>query len=201
MTELQPHCRWYRPTPDRLLPVLLAAEGFLFLSERFRWFAFNNHKGWTVLIAGAVVASALSLMAFWFAAAVLLRRRFQFSLCFLFVLTVVVAVPCTWLAAQMQQAERQRATVAALRRGGAVVYDYQRHESDVFVYEGRFGPFGQVWGDDDIGAEEFDAKFDPPAWPRSWLGKDFFQKRGRRRPAGRSGRWRPMRTPQTTAPT
>ena len=31
---------------------LLAVEGFLLLSEWFRWFPFNEHKGWTVLIAG-----------------------------------------------------------------------------------------------------------------------------------------------------
>ncbi len=54
--------RWFVPTPGRLLPVLLAVEGFLWLSERFRWFAFNQHKGWTVLIAVASVGVFLLLM-------------------------------------------------------------------------------------------------------------------------------------------
>ena len=47
--------RWFFPTPGRLLAVLLAVEALLWLSERFRWFAFNQHKGSTVLIAVASV--------------------------------------------------------------------------------------------------------------------------------------------------
>ncbi|MGD0899850.1 MAG: hypothetical protein ABR915_18615 [Thermoguttaceae bacterium] len=38
----QARCRWYRLTPDRLIVGLLALEGFLFLSERFRWFGFTD---------------------------------------------------------------------------------------------------------------------------------------------------------------
>jgi hypothetical protein len=52
--------RWYRPTPGRLLPVLLAAEGFLWLSERSHWFAFNRHKGCAALIAAAAGAKVAS---------------------------------------------------------------------------------------------------------------------------------------------
>ena len=36
--------RWYRLTPDRLLIALLPIEGLLLLSERFRWFPFNEHQ-------------------------------------------------------------------------------------------------------------------------------------------------------------
>ena len=43
-TLVSPHAR---PPPS----FLLAVEGFLLLSAWFRWFAFNQHKGWTVLIA------------------------------------------------------------------------------------------------------------------------------------------------------
>ena len=50
-----PKLRWYQPTPGRLLVLLLAVEGTLLLSEQFRWFAFNEWKGWTVLIAIATV--------------------------------------------------------------------------------------------------------------------------------------------------
>ena len=50
-----PKPRWYRLTPDRLVLLLLAVEGLLWLSERFCWFPFNQHKGWTVLIAVASV--------------------------------------------------------------------------------------------------------------------------------------------------
>jgi len=42
-------------------------EGFLLLSERFRWFAFNEQQGWPVLIAIGVVCVAVLVMLFWFA--------------------------------------------------------------------------------------------------------------------------------------
>ena len=71
---------------------LLALEGFLLLSERFEWFAFNRHKGWTVLIAVASVVVAMLLMFLWFLAALVFRWRYQFSIRSLLVLTVVVAV-------------------------------------------------------------------------------------------------------------
>ena len=90
--------RWYHLTPGRIVVGLLLVEGFLWLSERFRWFAFNEHRGWTVLIAAAAVGAALLAMLLWFAAAVVFHRRFQFSILSLMVLTVVVAVLCGWLA-------------------------------------------------------------------------------------------------------
>ncbi len=51
----------YRPAPRWLLLGLLAAEGFLMLSERFEWFAFGKHKGWPVLICLGAVGGVLSL--------------------------------------------------------------------------------------------------------------------------------------------
>ena len=57
--------RWFFPTPGRLLAVLLAVEALLWLSERFRWFAFQ-HKSWTVLIAVGSVGAFLVLMLGWF---------------------------------------------------------------------------------------------------------------------------------------
>ena len=66
---IEPNHGWYRLTPDRVVIGMLAAEGFLLLSERFRWFAFNQHKGWTVLVALATVGLTLLLMLLWFAAA------------------------------------------------------------------------------------------------------------------------------------
>ena len=91
-------------TPDRVLVALLPIEGLLLLSERFRWFAFNEHKGWTVLIAMAVVCLAVVLLLLWFGVSLVLRRRFQFSLRSLMLFVVVVAVACSWFAVKMQQA-------------------------------------------------------------------------------------------------
>ena len=72
--------------PDRLILALLALEGFFLLSERFQWFAFNERKGWTVLVAGASVGLAIMLTLLWFVLSLFFRRRFQFSIRSLFVL-------------------------------------------------------------------------------------------------------------------
>jgi hypothetical protein len=64
--QRQPKLRCFHLTPDRFVIALLVAEGFLLPSERFHRFAFNAHKGWTVLIA----------------------------------------IPCSWIATEMQHARR-----------------------------------------------------------------------------------------------
>ena len=46
--------RWFIPTPSRLVHTSLLATAVLLLSDRWQWFSFNQHKGWTVLIANAV---------------------------------------------------------------------------------------------------------------------------------------------------
>lgn len=106
--------RWFQPTPGRVLLLLLAVEAILFLSERYRWFPFNNHKGWTVLIAIATLIATMALLFLWFLVALCFRRRFQFSLRTLMATTVVVAIPFSWLAAEMQKAREQEAAVDAL---------------------------------------------------------------------------------------
>lgn len=122
-----PRPRWYRLTPDRFLIALLLVQGLLWLSERFRWFPFNEHKGWTVLIAVAVVCVAVVcvavvLLLLWFGVSLVLRRRFQFSIRSLLVLVVAVAVVCSWFGVKMQQARRQR---EAVEKASFAVYDHQ----------------------------------------------------------------------------
>ena len=109
----KPKRRWFYPTPGRLLVVLLAVECVLLLSERFQWFAFNEKKGWTVLIAVAVVGLFLLLMLIWFITSLIFRWRFQFSIRSLLVLTIAVAIPSSWLAVEMKWARRQREAVEA----------------------------------------------------------------------------------------
>ena len=112
--------RWFCPTPSRLLVVLLIVEGILLLSEP--WFP----KAWAMLICMASVIAAMALMLLWFLLALFFRWRFQFSIRSLLVLTVAVAIPCSWLAVADQQARRQRELVNALRKLGCAVYhDYQ----------------------------------------------------------------------------
>ena len=115
MSDSIPQRRWLRPTPGRLVLGLLVVEGLLFLSERFHWFAFNEHKGWTVLIAVASVSLAMLLMLLWFAASLLFRWRFQFSIRSLLVLTLVVAMPCSWLSWKMKRAKHQTEVAEAIR--------------------------------------------------------------------------------------
>ena len=93
MTNPTAERRWYRLTPDRFVIGLLVVECLLWLSERFQWFPFNMHKGWTVLIAVAVVGAAFLLMLLWFIASLLVRWRFRALL----VLSIVMAMPCVWL--------------------------------------------------------------------------------------------------------
>ncbi len=150
----QENPRWYRLTPDRVVLGLLALEGFLWLSERYRWFPFNEHKGWTVLICLATVGTAFVLTFLWFLAAFVVRWRFQFSILSLLTLTVVVAAGCSWLAVEREPGRKQREAVEAiLKAGGGVSYDYQRDPS------GTPMPF---------------AKPPEPAWLRTFLGDDLF---------------------------
>jgi hypothetical protein len=116
--------RWFRLAPHHCLATLLAVEGLLWLSNRLGWPPW--HKGCAVLTAVAAVAVMMLLMFLWFVAALLVRWRFQFGIRSLFVLTVVVALPCSWLSWEMKQARGQREAVAAIRKAGFEVgYDYQ----------------------------------------------------------------------------
>ncbi len=120
--------RWYRLTPGRLVIGLLLVECLLWLSERFQWFAFNQHKGWTVLFGVVGVGLAVLLMLLWFIIALLSRLRFQFSIRSLFVLTVAVAVPFSWLAVEMKAAREQKDAVEEIEKLGGQVGSSQPSE-------------------------------------------------------------------------
>src|SRR5262245_50295313 len=85
MTDLPDTQKWYAITLERVLMALLLLEALLFLSDQYDWFAFNQRKGWTVLIAVAVVGSVLLLTALWaivswVASRWIKRKPFQFGL-------------------------------------------------------------------------------------------------------------------------
>ena len=142
--------RWYHVTPGRLLPVLLAVEGFLWLSRAIPVVRLNQHKGWPVVIAIGAVGAFLLVMFLWFLAALVFRWRFQFSILSLLVLTVAVALPFAWLATEMKAAREQQEVVEEIEKlGGEVCYDYQQ--------------------DDDT-----TSKPPEPAWLRGLLGDDLF---------------------------
>ncbi len=159
MTDATPKSRWYCPTPKWLVTLLLVTIGFLFLSERFQWFGFNHHKGWTVLIAVASAGVFLLLMLLWFVAALLFRVRFQFSLGLLLVLVVVVALPFSWLAVEIKKTREQQDAVAALLGAGFTVW-YQEDQQE-------FMPF---W----LSPTRIPATPSESPWLLELLGKDFF---------------------------
>jgi hypothetical protein len=142
--------RWFRFTPGYFLAGLLAVEGTLLAIHWLGWF----HKGYGVLVALAAVGMFLILMLVWWLAALIFRLRFQFSIRSLLVLTLAVALPCSWLATEMKRAREQREQAEwIVKEGGRVSYDYERDSS------GNDIPNAQPPG---------------PAWLRSLLGDDFF---------------------------
>jgi hypothetical protein len=151
-----PTRRFFYPTPGWLVILLLAVTGILFISERFRWFPFNSHKGWTVLLAVAGVGVMLGLVLLWWLVALVFRWRYQFSIRTMLVLTVAVALPFSWLAVQLKAAKRQREIAAMiLKAGGCVMYDYQTDSSV---------------------AQPLKARQNGPAWLRDLVGGDFLDR-------------------------
>jgi hypothetical protein len=110
----QPRRGWFRLTPDRLVMALMAAECLLWLSERFQWFPFNQHKGFAVLVTIAIAAAVLLGFLFAFLIALLFRWRFQFGVSFLLLLAVAVALPCGWLTEDLERAKQQERDVDAI---------------------------------------------------------------------------------------
>jgi hypothetical protein len=84
---------------------LLVVECLLWASNWLRWPSW--HKGYAVLVTVATVGVALLAMALWFAVALLFHLRFQFSIRSLFVLVVVVALPCGWIRGEIRRAKEQ----------------------------------------------------------------------------------------------
>ena len=129
-------------------------EGLLWLSERYRWFWFNERKGWTVLIGVASVGVAMLAHAGWFIVALVFRWRFQFSIRSLLVLVVVVAIPFSWLAVEMKAAREQKQVVTRINETeGWIAYDYQFDPADTWI-ENPQPP--------------------EPSWLRYLIGDDFF---------------------------
>jgi hypothetical protein len=129
MAEITRHrCRLLRSRPGWFIVAILVCEAFLLFSQRFKWFPFNAHKGWGVLIAMACMGMFFVVFFLWFTAALLFRWQFQFSVRSLLSLFVVAAVPLGWLAAEMKAAERHADAVRWIRtahRDGGCHYDWE----------------------------------------------------------------------------
>ncbi len=146
--------RWYCPTPSWLVLGSMAVTGLLFLSEKAKWFPSNDHKGWTVLIAVAGLGVVLIAMLVWWVIALIFRRRFQFGTRTLLLVVVIVALPFSWLAAEMKKARQQHQTALAIAEaGGHVYYDYECDESDLLIASAQ--PACPKWSLDGLGRDFF----------------------------------------------
>ena len=133
---------WHHFKPDRFFVGLLVAQVLLLLSERFQWFPFNEHKGWTVLITVGIVCVAVLVMLVRGLVCLVLRRQFQFSVRSLLLFVVAVSMPLGWFAWEMQRARRQREAVAAIETaGGGVIYTYEPDDP----FRGPLEPAAPAW--------------------------------------------------------
>jgi hypothetical protein len=111
--------RWYVPTPAKFLFAVLVMQGVLFLSAHYRWFWFNERKGYTVLITVAATAVALLLFLGCVVVSRFFKSKSQFSLTTLLLMVPVMAIPCGWLVREIERARWQRDAIASIeRRGG-----------------------------------------------------------------------------------
>jgi Leucine-rich repeat (LRR) protein len=141
--------RWFHPAPWHLLVVLLIVEGILLLSVR--WFP----KGWAVLIAVGAVGLFMLFMLLWFVVSLIFRRRFQFSIRSLLVLTVAVAIPARWLAGELQAAREQSEVL-----------------QEIFVLGGNAGD--DYYEDSPYSNQQILGSAPFPAWLLNVLGDEFF---------------------------
>ncbi len=128
-TKTRPGEFRFHITPTWLGMALLAAEVFLCLSDRYRWFAFNEYKGWTAIIAAGLAGAVALFTLVWFAASLLFRLGFQFRIRSLLVFVPAVAIPLGLFSQEMWHARQQRQAVEAIETAGNVFYDWQELSS------------------------------------------------------------------------
>jgi hypothetical protein len=116
---------WYAPTTAKFLMVVVLLQVFLFLSDHYRWFGFNNRQGYTVLIAIAATALLLIVLLLYSLILRLFRVKSQFGLSTLLASVVVLAIPLGWLGREVDLARQQRdAASKVIARGDTVSYAY-----------------------------------------------------------------------------
>ena len=125
MPTPQARSRWFHLTPGRLLVAVLAAEVFLYLSHRLRWFSFSEQSEWTALYVAALAGIMLFVLLVWLFASLIIRWRYQFSIRSLLILAVVIAIPLGLLVPEIKAARDRENAVKAIRRVGDVFYDWQ----------------------------------------------------------------------------
>lgn len=116
--------RWYVPTLPKILLAVLVMQGVLVLSAHFRWFWFNEEKGYTVVITVATTVLLVSLVALFLLGHLFFKFKAHGGLVALILVVPVIVIPCVWLMWECDQARQQRSLVAtALGRGFGVDFD------------------------------------------------------------------------------
>ena len=140
-----PTSRRFCVTPDRLVVGILLLGVILLLCARCGWIDSDGHKGWSVLIAVAVVIVATVLLLLWYTDSLIYRRRFRMGARSLVSLIATAVVVFSWLANEVRQAGRQRSALACIDETTYSSYSYPADELGWAAY-----------------------------WPRRVLGDDFF---------------------------
>lgn len=151
--------RWYVLTLAKFLLAVLVLQVVLFLSDRYRWFWFNEFKGCTVLMAMAATALSLLLLAGWVVVSRFTRSRSQFSLATLLLMVPVAAVPCCWFARELALARHQREIVDTIHAKGASTVAYTGDHPSLLVPKSVW-PWGPEWVHSVLGEDYFHDVFD-----------------------------------------
>jgi hypothetical protein len=138
---------WYRPTFRRGLFALLGVEACLLLVERCGWVGLVKGSGGREIEILAIVTAWAAVVIAGLAAVIWLlirgfRRRFQYSLRSLLLLTLLVSVGMSWFATTAQRTKRERKAAQAIQRlGGRIWWDvFFRHQTN-FLSEVNYVDF------------------------------------------------------------
>ena len=94
-------------------------------------------------------------MGLWLIVALIFRRRFQFTIRSLLILTVAIATACSWVTVELKKARMQEAAVTEIRKmGGSVAYDWQFGMTGIYL--GKAQEPGPAWLHDLLGADFFE---------------------------------------------
>lgn len=127
MLGTEPKRPWYRPTPDRFLVGLLMAQGGLLLADRFFLFGLSRGDLWNVQLAAGLVCGVVLVGLLWLVVGLLLRRRCQFGIRSMLLLTVAVAIPGSWYAVWIRNGQRQAAALADVRETHSRIFGGRPH--------------------------------------------------------------------------
>ena len=109
--------RWYTPTPGKLVLGLLIIELLLLLIK--------PTSGWMVLTGIAIFILTILGGVVWLVVALLLRKRFQFSILSLIGLMLCLAILGSWFGWKRRMADRQKEAVAQVYAlGRHVTYEH-----------------------------------------------------------------------------